>query len=257
MLVATAYGQTSDKNPFPRDPDAVSAGGALYLEKCAVCHGQDATGGMAANLRHSRSVARGSDAGLFQIIRKGFPGSAMPSQPDMEEKQVWQTVSFLHSISRPGLQPPLPGDVEAGRKIFESAGCVGCHQVDGAGGFFGPSLNSVAARKASDEIRTDVLDPNSELGVGFETVSVTTRSGIQVEGVLKNEDLFSVQILTRDGDYRTLERREISELSKPARSAMPSDYRSKLSEEQLTNLLAYLDRQRDPYVPTPRGWANY
>ena len=164
VAAAFASGQTADKNPLTRDPDAVKAGHALYLEKCAVCHGQDATGGMAANLRHSRSVGRGSDAGLFQIIRKGFPGSAMPAQPDMEETQVWRIVSYLHSVSRPGLQPPLAGDVDAGREVFESAGCGGCHQVGGSGGFIGPSLNSIASRKSSDEIRSDVVDPDAELG---------------------------------------------------------------------------------------------
>ena len=257
VLGGGAYGQVREKNPFTRDSDAVEAGQALYLDKCAVCHGQDATGGMAANLRHSRSVGRGSDAALFEIIRKGFPGSAMPPQPDMDERHVWQIVAFLHSVSRPGLEPPLSGDVKAGRTVFENAGCANCHQVDGSGGFLGPSLNSIAARKASDEIRSDVVDPSADLAVGFELVSAKTRDGKTVEGVLKNEDLFSVQILTRDGKHHTLQRRDISELGKLSRSAMPANYGKKLSDDQLQNLLAYLDRQRDPYVATPRGWANY
>ncbi len=260
VLLAAAFGQTETselKNPLTRNPDAVRAGRGLYLERCAVCHGQDATGSMAANLVRSRTVARGSDAALFRVISQGFPGTEMPPQADLEQQRIWQLVTYLHSLARPGLQPPLPGDAEAGRKVFESAGCAGCHQVDGAGGFLGPRLDSIAARKTSGQIRKDVLDPDAVLPVGYEAVVAMTRGGARVEGILKNEDTFSVQILTRDGRFRLLDRRDITDLEKPAQSAMPRDYRSKLSGDQLRNLLAYLDRQRDRYIPIPRNFRNY
>lgn len=260
LLLAAASAQTEPaeepKNPLTRNPDAVRAGRALYLKRCAVCHGQDATGSMAANLVTSRTV-RGRDAGLFKVISEGFPGTEMPAQKDLEPRRIWQLVTYLHSLARPGLQPPLPGDAEAGRKVFESAGCAGCHQVDGAGGFLGPRLDSIAARKTSGQIRKDVLDPDAVLPVGYEAVVAMTRGGARVEGILKNEDTFSVQILTRDGRFRLLDRRDITDLEKPAQSAMPRDYRSKLSGEQLRNLLAYLDRQRDPYIPIVRNFQNY
>ena len=260
VLLAAAFGQTetSDpKNPLTRNPDAVRAGRGLYLKRCAVCHGQDATGSMAANLVRSRTVARGSDAALFRVISEGFPGTEMPPQADLEPHRIWQLVAYLHSLARPGLQPPLPGDAEAGRKIFESAGCTGCHQVEGAGGFLGPHLDSIAARKTSDQIRNDVLDPDAVLPAGYEAVVAVTRGGDRVEGILKNEDTFSVQILTREGRFRLLDRRDIAELRKSPQSAMPRDYRRKLSDEQLQNLLAYLDRRRDPYIPIRHDFANY
>ncbi len=259
VLLAAAFGQTEtseSKNPLTRNPDAVRAGRGLYLERCAVCHGQDAKGSMAANLVSSRTV-RGSDAALFEVISEGFPGTEMPPQADLVPQRIWQLVTYLHSLARPGLQPPLPGDAEAGRKIFESAGCAGCHQVDGSGGFLGPPLDSIAARKTSDQIRNDVLNPDAVLPAGYETVAALTRGGDRVEGILKNEDTFSVQILMRDGRFRLLDRRDIAELRKPLQSAMPRDYRSKLSGGQLRNLLAYLDRQRDRYIPIQRNFSNY
>ena len=260
VLLAAAFGQTESsepKNPLTRNPDAVRAGRGLYLERCAVCHGQDATGSMAANLVRSRTVARGSDAALFRVISEGFPGTEMPPQADIEPQRIWQLVAYLHSLARPGLQPPVPGDAEAGRKIFGSAGCAGCHQLDGAGGFLGPPLDSIAARKTSNQIRNDVLDPDAVVPEGYKAVVAVTPDGDQVEGLLKNEDTFSVQILTRDGRFRLLDRRNIAELRKPSQSAMPRDYRSKLSGEQLQNLLAYLDRQRDRYIPIRNNFANY
>ena len=257
VLLAAAFAQTEPsepKNPLTRNPDAVRAGRGLYLKRCAVC--QDAKGSMAANLVSSRTV-RGSDAALFEVISEGFPGTEMPPQADLVPQRIWQLVTYLHSLARPGLQPPLPGDAEAGRKIFERAGCAGCHQVDGAGGFLGPPLDSIAARKTSDQIRNDVLNPDAVLPAGYEAVVAVTRGGDRVEGILKNEDTFSVQILMRDGRFRLLDRRDIAELRKPLQSAMPRDYRSKLSGGQLRNLLAYLDRQRDRYIPIQRNFSNY
>ncbi len=259
-LLAAACAQTErpePKNPLARNPDAVRAGRGLYLKRCAVCHGQDAAGSMAASLVRSRTVTRGSDAALFQVISEGFPGTQMPPQTDLEPQKIWQLVAYLHNLARPGLQPPLSGDAEAGRNIFESAGCVGCHQVEGKGGFLGPSLDSIAARKPSNRIRTDVLDPDTEVSEGYRTVAVVTRGGVHFEGFLKNEDTFSVQILTRGGRFRMFDRREIAQLRKPSQSAMPRDYRSRLSDEQLQNLLAYLDRLRDPHIPVQRGFRNY
>ncbi len=259
-LLAAAYAQTTQpepKNPLTRNPDAVRAGRELYLERCAVCHGQDAAGSMAASLVRSRTVMRGSDAALFQVIAKGFPGTQMPPQADLEPRRIWQLVAYLHSLARPGLQPPLAGDAEAGRKVFAGAGCADCHQVEGKGGFLGPSLDSIAARKTSDRIRADVLDPDAEIAEGYRAAAAVTRDGGRIEGILKNEDTFSVQILTRGGRFQLLDRDEIAELRKPAQSAMPRDYRGRLSGEQLQNLLAYLDRLRDPYIPIPRGFRNY
>ncbi len=245
------------KNPLSRDAAAVQAGRGLYQQRCAVCHGQDARGSMASNLVRSRIVARGSDAALFRILARGIPGTEMPPQADLEEIQVWQVVSYLHGLARPGLQPPVRGDVDAGRELFRAVGCSGCHRVDGEGGFWGPALDSIAARKTSEQIRADVLEPSSKVIEGFRSVVAQAADGRRIEGLLKNQDTFSVQILARDGTYAFLARSDIRVLESSSESAMPDYYGQTLRDEQLQDLLAFLDRQRDPFVPFDRGFQNY
>ena len=232
-------------------------GDALFHERCAVCHGQKAQGAMASNLVQTRTVRRGSEAGLFKVVREGIPGTDMPPQPDLTDDQIWHVVSYLRNLALPGQQPPLPGDAEAGGMVFQQAGCASCHIVDGAGGFLGPSLDSIAVEKASDKIRLDVLDPDAELAAGFEPVVVETADGRRVEGVLKNEDTFVVLVLTAEGEVERLTRETLKSLEMPARSPMPADYKDRLSAEDLQNLLAFLDRQRDPFTPVVRGFAVY
>lgn len=246
-----------DQNPLGRDPAAIEAGDGLFHERCAVCHGQQAQGAMAANLVRTRTVRRGSEAGLFDLIREGIPGTDMPPQPDLPSEGIWQIVSYLRALALPGEQPPLPGDPVAGHAVFREAGCAGCHIVNGAGGFLGPSLDSIAVMKASERIRADVLQPDDEFAEGFEPVEVVTRDGRRVRGALKNEDTFVVLVLLPGGETEAFRRSDLESLEMLSRSLMPADYASRLSAEDLQNVLAYLDRQRDPFTPVVRGFAVY
>ena len=247
----------SGGNPFGRDPIAVQHGDTLFHERCAVCHGQQAQGAMAANLVQTRTVRRGSEAGLFKVIRDGIPGTDMPPQPDLADEQIWQIVTYLRNLALPGQQPPLPGDAEVGSVVFQEAGCASCHIVNGTGGFLGPSLDSIAVKKASEAIRTDVLDPDRELAEGFEPVVVETADGRTIEGVLKSEDTFVVLVLTAGGELERLRRDALKSVEMPRRSPMPADYGDRLSAEDLKNLFAFLDRQRDPFTPVIRGFSVY
>ncbi len=211
---------------------------------------------MAANLVRSRSVVQASDAALFRLLVRGIPGTQMPAQDDWDETSVWQVVAYLHNLARPGLQPPVEGDPEAGREVFASAGCDACHTVDGSGGFWGPALDSVAARKKSAEIRADVLNPNDGVAEGFQSVIVLTAGEGRVEGLLKNADTFSLQVLRRDGALSFVPRSQVASLERGP-SAMPSGYGQRLTDAELQNLLAYLDRQREPFIPVERGFRNY
>ena len=249
--------KSSAGNPLRRDPQAIQAGDKLFHERCAVCHGQQAQGGMAANLVSTRAARRGNGSAAFSVIRKGIPGTDMPPHPDLSDTRIWQIVSYLRAMALPGEQPPLEGDTAAGGQVFRDAGCIDCHVVNGSGGFLGPALDSISARKTSVEIRTDVLDPNKNLAAGFETAVAVTVQGERVAGVLKNENPFTVLILTAAGEVRSLQRDQLRSFTRPARSHMPADFGTRLASEDLKNLLAFLDRQREPFVPVVRGFHGY
>lgn len=251
LLVGLLAAQNLDlpnqkENPLARNHEAVAAGRALYLAettRCAGCHGHDGrAGGDAPDLYRSNVILRGSDERLFEIVKNGIPGSEMAPQK-LTEEQVWQLVSFLQSLVRPGLQPPLPGDPDAGKKVFERTGCAQCHMIGGRGGVLGPDLSSVAARNTVDEIRRSVLEPNARVRDGYKTVTVVTQSGQAITGVLKNEDNFSLQIMMNDGGYGLFLRSDLRDITYGQHSMMPADSQ-RLSKEQLQDLLAYLDQQR-------------
>jgi alcohol dehydrogenase (cytochrome c) len=86
------------------------AGAALFADRCASCHGADAKGANGPNLT-ALWTSGATDEGVFQTIRRGVPGSAMPpaNAPDEEIRAM---VAYLKSLtpaaapSPDGTRPP-------------------------------------------------------------------------------------------------------------------------------------------------------
>ena len=74
-------------------------------------------------------------------------------------------------------KPPAGGGTDAGKQVFASNGCGGCHKLAAAGssGTVGPSLDNLVAdaakyakgKAAADYIRESILDPGAFVVPGF------------------------------------------------------------------------------------------
>jgi putative heme-binding domain-containing protein len=235
------------------DGPAVQAGADLYRRTCAACHGMNLKGGEGPNLFRSRVVVAGSPQALVAVLREGIPGTEMRAYRWSAE-QFDQLVAFLHSKTRPGAGPPLTGDAAAGRVVFHKAGCAACHMIAGSGGVLGPDLSSVALRSFPDDIRNSVVEPDAEIAAGYSKVTLTMQDGRTLEGVLKNEDNFSLQLLQANGEYALVDRAEVRRRTGGATSPMP---KPDLAPSELRDLLAFLDRQRAPFLSFPLTFQNY
>jgi mono/diheme cytochrome c family protein len=68
----------------------------------------------------------------------------------------------------------VTGDVNAGKAVFASAGCAGCHTLSAAGatGSVGPNLDTSLAESAGSTplpafIKESIVDPNKVIASGF------------------------------------------------------------------------------------------
>jgi len=59
--------------------------------------------------------------------------------PQLSPRETGDLIAFLATVN---YFDPV-GDAKAGKKIFVDKQCVVCHQIEGVGGVFGPSLDSV------------------------------------------------------------------------------------------------------------------
>jgi hypothetical protein len=89
-----------------------------------------------------------------------------------------------------------------------------------------------------------------DFGAGYAPVTVTPHSGQTIQGVKKNEDLFSVQIMDTRERIQGYEKDKMKAVVDGTRSAMPIFGPDRLSDADLDDLVRYLLTLRgfDPAV---------
>ncbi len=223
-------------------PETISAGKIQFGESCAVCHGANAEGGRGPNLTEADRLRHMTDDQLFNTIRHGIPGSAMPAFP-LPDKTIRQISAFVRSLSTPAFLVPIAGDANAGRQIYEKEKCASCHMIVGHGGFLGPDLTDIAALRTVKQLRESIVSPKAMLTDGFAGVSVTLKNGERISGIAKNYSNYALDILDERGKLHLLRRSEVQDIQFATKPLMPDTYAHTLSADELQNLLAFLCRQ--------------
>ena len=217
------------------------SGQRTFASLCAGCHGLDGRGGEGPNITGSPRVQHLTNAQLGSIISDGVPGTGMPAFHSLREAQVRSLVQYLRALE--GTQQPrvLPGDANRGRQIFFGKGeCSSCHSIGGQGGFLGPDLSAYGSTKAAKEILEDAVKTNRIAPTGYKLAVATTREGNRLEGIIRNEDNFSVQMQTADGSFHFLQKSDLQTLEFLNHSLMPTNYAERLSHDELNDIVSYL-----------------
>jgi mono/diheme cytochrome c family protein len=90
-------------NPYAGQKDAIAAGGRVFEDHCAKCHGADAEGrGKKPSLRSSR-VQSATDGEIFWLLRNGNLGKGMPTWSKLPEDTRWQVIAYVKSLGKSGL----------------------------------------------------------------------------------------------------------------------------------------------------------
>jgi cytochrome c oxidase cbb3-type subunit III len=268
FTLSWAFAQAS--NPFIGNAEAVQQGKAIYDERCTACHGANGGAGERAPaivIRNSTPAAgERNDAPTLDIIRRGIPGTAMPAWGGrLADDDVLKLVAYIHALRGTAIDNPLPGDPVRGRQIFwGKGGCGNCHMISGRGSVLGPDLTNIATMSKATAI-SDALtkadhrifsDGGTHLPLippmNYEPVTLMTKDGQTVEGVMLNQDAYSVQLLDMTGKPRSFRRRELSSVIVKQGSLMPTDYDKRLSSDEFNDLLAYLTRLGDPRAAQTR-----
>jgi mono/diheme cytochrome c family protein len=87
------------KNPFEGDPQAVAAGGKLFDQHCAECHGRNASGARKGPSLLRSEVQQATPGTLFWILTNGVVRRGMPVWSKLPEQERWQIVTFLRSLN--------------------------------------------------------------------------------------------------------------------------------------------------------------
>src|SRR5690349_4218631 len=211
-------------NPLGNAPAVAEAGRVLYNRTCTGCHGPDGTeGDRAPSLDANRRYFRVSEAAIFDVVKNGIAGTAMPAS-GLSDTDVWKIVAFIRNVRATASDLVVPGNVENGRKVFaEKGGCARCHMIRGQGGIVGPDLSSIGAKLTLKKLQ-ETLTREGPIPNGYRPATVTTREGQTISGVVRNGDAFSIQLLDMNGKLHLLDTSELRSIVYGERSLMPHNF---------------------------------
>jgi cytochrome c oxidase cbb3-type subunit 3 len=69
---------------------------------------------------------------------------------------------------------------------------------------------------------------------------MSTHDGDRLEGVIRNEDNFSIQLQTKDGSFHFLQKSDLQSVQPLGQSLMPTNYGQKLTPDELKDLVSFL-----------------
>jgi len=248
-------------NSFQGNMEAVQQGKAVYDKNCTACHGADAGAGErapaiviagATSMRGERS-----DAQILAVVRGGIPGTAMPAWgARLSNDELLKLGAYIHALRGTALDNPLPGDAAHGEAVFWGKGnCGACHAIAGRGSVIGPDLGNIAAMRKAIAISNALTKVQHRVfGDGgvhlpmlapmdYNPVHVVTRSGQAIDGVMRNQDAWSIQFMDMGGKLHSFARSDLKSVTISAGSIMPTDYDKRLSPDEFKDLLAFLTRQ--------------
>lgn len=239
--ISTSFAQ--QKHSGNRDAKAGSVlGQSTFNSACAGCHGLDGRGSdKAVDISGSTTVQHMSDGQLAGIIANGIPGTGMPGFHSLSAPQVHAVVAYVRSLQGKIEKRTLPGDPTRGKQIFFAKGqCSTCHTISGQGGFLGPDLSAYGSSVSAEAIRNEIMRSRRTPSEGYRRGVVITNNGDRLEGIIRNEDNFSVQLQTQDGSFHFFQKSELRNLEHLDSSLMPTNYRELLRPGELDDLVSYL-----------------
>jgi putative heme-binding domain-containing protein len=222
------------------------AGAELFATTCKVCHGEAGIGGVGPALR-DRKFTR---AYVRRAMSEGRPNSMMPEfTRTFTAAQMNQVSAYVAALQSPAGPAPegLRGDPAAGEATFFARGarsCYVCHSVGGRGGSVGPELTPKVTGMSPREIfQRIIIVPHRSSDPAYATTRLTTKVGTIFTGIKAGETEDAIRFYDTSvlpPLLRTIPRSDIVESEAHDRAVMPSDYASRLTLQQLLDIVSFL-----------------
>ena len=130
-----------------------------------------------------------------------------------------------------------PGDPAKGKAV---AGlCMTCHMINGQGGLIGPNLSGAGAMGMEAVIR-NIIDPNAAIEAAYRIFQVKLKAGEVIEAFYVSEDATAYVLRQPGGADRRVPKAEVASAKYLRRSIMPEGLLDGFTDEQVTDLFAYL-----------------
>jgi len=227
--------------------DALSEAGPLELPALLAAYEKGGDERLGEKLLGALGKARGLSnlrADLLEAALKQFPasihkkGAALLASLDADRaEQQDHLEQLLGSLE--------PGDIRRGQAVFNSTktACSNCHRIGYLGGRVGPDLTRIGEIRNERDLLEAVVYPSASFVRSYEPVVVMT-SGDVFNGVPVEETDDYILLATGVDTEERISRESIVELRPGTVSVMPSGLDQELSQQDLSDLMAFLKATR-------------
>ena len=132
------------------------------------------------------------------------------------------------------------GNEEKGRALyFGKATCSTCHSVREGGGTLGPDLTSIQKDRSVHDIIEAIVYPSVSFVREYETYKLNTETG-EIRGIIKEQTPHMILMETAPGATVRISSDEIISIEQMDVSMMPQGLDQLLTDEEFSDLIAYL-----------------
>lgn len=221
------------------------AGGGLFQQNCAFCHGRDAQGGETGpDLTQSKLVLGDKNGDqISEVVRNGRPEKKMPAF-NFSSQELLSLVAFIRAREvaaasqkggRRGVEVAdlQTGNLAAGKTYFNGAGgCSKCHSPTG-------DLAGIATRFQGLKLEMRMLYPEDAKS----KLTVITRDDKTIEGTLAYRDEWVIGMRDATNTYRSWRIQDIKfKVDSPVDAHV--EQFPKYTDADIHNLMAYLQTLR-------------
>jgi putative heme-binding domain-containing protein len=134
------------------------------------------------------------------------------------------------------------GDPGRGRYVFtgQTAACNRCHRVGNDGAQIGPDLTKIAAIRQPHDLLEAIVFPSASFARGYRSYNVLAVDGQVHNGLIPRETAAEIVLQTTDLREIRIRREDIDEMQESDTSIMPQGLDTRLSQDELRDLMAYL-----------------
>jgi putative heme-binding domain-containing protein len=171
-----------------------------------------------------------NDAGVAGLMQKVFGETARPTS-----EQKVREIARVKAVVGGGA-----GDPVAGKAVFGQR-CAACHVLFKEGGAVGPDLTPYERRNV-DFLLVSIVDPSAAIREEYTNFRVDTADDQTFVGLIKERGADAVTIVDATQQRTVIPKREIRDERALTTSIMPEGLLDALTEQQLRDLFAYLQK---------------
>ncbi len=174
----------------------------------------------------------------------------LPKGPPRKVVQEWTTADLQPLLN----QVSKGRSFSRGREIYIEAQCAACHRYGDQGGMIGPDLTAVATRFKRQDILESSTEPTKVVSEQYMNTAIETVAGQVLIGRIVEEtpDKIVLRKNPLEPETLTVQKSEIESRSLSKISPMPAGLLNNFTNDEILDLLAYLESLGDSTHPNFR-----